>query len=186
MVRVACYPGAFLTELEVVVIEIGPAKIEDAKTLARLNQRVQALHVQEAANVFVQPPQGELEEWFRGILSRPGTLALLAKSGHEPVGYVLAVVHEKPKDLFTNARRWLYLDHISVEAAWEGQGVGSMLCEELFARARREGLTEIETDTWAFNTTAQEFFRHLGFRPKIVRHHMPIGEPIVREDRPGD
>ena len=168
------------------MVEIFSATIEDAKTLARLNHRVHALHVQEAANEFVQPPQTELEDWFRGILSRPGTIALLAKLGHEPVGYVLAVVHEKPKDLFTNARRWLYLDQISVEPAQERQGVGIMLCEALVARARQEGLTAIETDTWAFNKTAQEFFRHLGFCPKIIRHQMPIGDPIVCEDRPGD
>jgi ribosomal protein S18 acetylase RimI-like enzyme len=102
-------------------------------------------------------------------------MALMAKAGREPVGYVLAVVHEKPKDLFTNARRWLYLDQISVESAWERQGVGRTLCEALVARAQREGLTEIETDTWAFNKIAQEFFRHLGFSPKIIRHHLSIG-----------
>lgn len=159
--------------------------IEDAKTLACLNRRVHSLHVQEVATDFVQPPQAELEEWFRGVLSRPGTIALLAKAGHEPVGYVLAVVHEKPKDLFTNARRWLYLDQISVETAWERQGVGRTLCEALVARARREGFSEIETDTWAFNKTAQAFFRHLGFCPKIIRHHLSIGSPIVRADQLG-
>jgi ribosomal protein S18 acetylase RimI-like enzyme len=168
------------------MVEICTATIEDAVALACLNHRVHALHVQEAPNDFVRPPQAELEEWFRGILSRPGTIALLAKLGHEPVGYVLAGVHEKPKDLFTNARRWLYLDQISVEAAQERQGVGRMLCEALVARARREGLTEIETDTWAFNQSAQEFFRHLGFSPKIIRHHMPIGDPMVCEVRLGD
>jgi len=33
---------------------------------------------------------------------------------------------------------------------------------------------EIETDTWAFNDSAQAFFKQFGFQPKIIRQQLDI------------
>lgn len=156
------------------MIEINPAKIEHAEMIAHLNQRVQTLHIKNTCHFFNQPQKEEIKKWFTEILAKPNTIAFLATNDKQAIGYILAIIHEKQNDIFTKERRWLYLDQISVDSEWERKGIGRKLFDKLLEKAQSENITEIETDTWAFNDTAQKFFNQIGFKPKIIRHLMEL------------
>jgi diamine N-acetyltransferase len=158
------------------MIRIEQASVAQAAVLARLNLHVHQLHVQHAPRFFLQPSDEESRAAFAGLLARANVRAFLAYSDDTPAGYVLASVQERPAGPFNPARRLLYIDEISVEPEWEGQRIGRQLMSTMVEYARTVGIDELETDVWAFNTNAQEFFRVVGFQPKHQRFWMRLDE----------
>jgi GNAT superfamily N-acetyltransferase len=87
---------------------------------------------------------------------------------------VTVLIVEREARVFTPARRCLYIDQISVEPEWEGQGVGTRLMEAAIEYAHAAKIDELEVDTFAFNEKAQRFFTSFGFQPKIQRFWMQV------------
>jgi GNAT superfamily N-acetyltransferase len=158
------------------MIRIEQASPADAPTLAKLNLRVHRLHVDHAPHFFVEPTEVERQAVFAELLSRPNARAFIAYTEDHAIGYVLALIQERAASTFNPARRWLYLDQISVEVEWEGRGVGRQLMTALIDYAHSAGIYEMETDAWAFNHTAQAFFKGFGFQPKSERYWMHLDE----------
>jgi ribosomal protein S18 acetylase RimI-like enzyme len=156
------------------MIRIEQASVEHAAMLARLNVHVHQLHVENASRFFVQPSDEERRAAFVELLSQANVRAFIAYADDTPVGYVLALIHDRAASTFNPARRWLYVDQISVEPEWEGRGVGSQLMRTIVDYARRVEIDELETEAWAFNTRARGFFRAVGFRPKSERFWMRL------------
>jgi GNAT superfamily N-acetyltransferase len=53
--------------------------------------------------------------------------------------------------------------------AYRRQGVARALVNAALAHAEGAGIREVELASWAFNQSAHEAFRKLGFVPKVVR-----------------
>lgn len=158
------------------MIRIEPASPAHAASLARLNRHVHQLHVEHVPRFFVQPSEAEAQAAFAGLLAQANVRAFIAYADDAPVGYVLVFIHEQAANTFNPSRRWLYVDQISVEPEWEGQGIGRQLMRTVVEYARSARIDELETDTWAFNSAAQEFFSAVGFQPKTERFWMHLDE----------
>jgi diamine N-acetyltransferase len=158
------------------VVRIERASPSDARTLARLSRRVHGLHVAHAPGFFLQPTESEMEAAFVERLGEPRATALVAYDGTVPIGYVLALVQERPASALVPARRWLYVDQISVEPQWARRGVGCQLMKRVVDLAREAGLGEVVADVWAFNTEAQAFFKARGFQPQMERLWMSVDQ----------
>jgi GNAT superfamily N-acetyltransferase len=150
-------------------ISIKTASPADADTLAKLNQHVHKLHLETVSHFFKQPASQEVVAFFREHLAKANWRAFIAYIDDTAVGYLLVTTGERPENTFSLARRWLYIDQISVEPDWQGQGVGRELMNVALQYARQVGLDNIEVDTWAFNNAAQSFFQSIGFQPKTRR-----------------
>ena len=158
------------------MIQILPASPAQAEVIARLNQAVHQIHLDRAPHFFQQPGDAERIEAFRELLTQANTRAFIAYADEAAIGYVLATIHEQPANVYSPARRWLYVNEISVEPGWKKNGIGRQLMHTVLDNARSAGITELETDTWAFNDVAQAFFQSLGFRPKVIRHWLTVSD----------
>ncbi len=156
------------------MIQIMPASPAHAAELARLNQSVHQIHLDRVPRFFQQPGDTERTEAFGELLTQATTRAFIAYADEAAIGYVVATIHERPANIYSPARRWLYVDQISVEPGWKKQGIGRQLMHAVLDCARSAGITELETDTWAFNDESQAFFQALGFRPKLIRHWLEV------------
>ena len=152
------------------------ASPSDTQALARLRTRVHGVHVDRAPEIFTRPAHTEMEEEFRALLGQGHTRAFIALAGEVPVGYVLALVQERPATPLVRARRWLYVDQISVEPAWTRRGVGRQLMQATIDLARSLQIDDLVTDVWAFNEETQAFARACGFRSQMERFSMRLGE----------
>jgi ribosomal protein S18 acetylase RimI-like enzyme len=150
------------------------ASIEDADTLARLNQHVHRLHVESVPNFFKWPTHEEALASFRELLGRDNSRAFIAYEDDVAIGYLLVSTYEHPADALRLARRFLDIDQISVEPNWQRRGVGRELMNAALQYARETGISDIELSTWAFNSAAQAFFKSLGFQPKTERFWMRL------------
>jgi len=157
------------------MIQILPASPANAEVIARLNQSVHQIHLDRVPHFFRQPGEIERLEAFKELLTQANTCAFIAYADIEAIGYVLAIIHERPASVFSPARRWLYVDQISVEPIWKKRGIGRQLMQAVLDYAHAAGITELETDTWAFNDASQAFFKSCGFQPKIIRHWLDGG-----------
>lgn len=62
--------------------------------------------------------------------------------------------------------KFLYIDRIAVSSALQGQGIGKLFYEDLFAYARSEGVSIVtcEFDIDPPNATSEKFHKLLGFK----------------------
>lgn len=117
------------------------ATFVDMEAVARLNR-----HVRKTCFPYLpelHTPEQDLD-FFRDEVF-PASVIWLAESGNELVGF--AAVSEG------------WLDHLYVDPAWHGRGVGSALL-----RMAKEG--NVRLDLWTFqrNAQARRFYEHRGFR----------------------
>src|SRR5947208_7328158 len=99
----------------------------DEVVLARLNRFAQDLHVERRPDLFRAAPVQEVAAWYRSRLEDSAARAWLAEDGPTPIGYLLAVLHERPVGPFTVARRFIEIDQIAVDPTRRGQGVARSL-----------------------------------------------------------
>ena len=153
-------------------MHVETAGLSDVETLAKLNQHVQGLHLDSAPRFFRQPTLAEVASAFREFLQQESAKGYLAYVGSCAVGYVLAVIRRRPEDTFCTARTFMYVDQLSVDPSYQRRGVGRGLLEAVMRYAQESGIDDIEVETWAFNTAAQDFFGSFGFAPRAIRLRM--------------
>ncbi|MDX1688149.1 MAG: GNAT family N-acetyltransferase [Candidatus Promineifilaceae bacterium] len=158
------------------MVRIEAATAADADVLADLNRHVQGLHVDGAPHLFKRHVHDEVAAQFEEWLGEENVWAFIAYQGERPVGYVLALIRERPENPVTRAWRAFLIDQISVEPAWKGKGVGRALVEAALEVAREAAVDEVQATTWAFNEQAQAFFRALGFDVQVLRFGRPLDQ----------
>lgn len=141
----------------------------DEDTVAGLNSPVQEYHFKHDQKHFKPFNAAEAAQFFRILLESDTAKIWFAERGGEPVGYVLAIVHQSPENPFCRQRRWMEIDQIGVNLEFRGMGCGKALMDTAVEFARSEGIRDIELSSWSFNTAAHESFRRMGFVPKLVR-----------------
>jgi ribosomal protein S18 acetylase RimI-like enzyme len=156
------------------MMRIVAASSADADTLAGLNQYVQNLHLENAPQFFKLPIRERATAAFKALLDRDDARAFIAYNDGRAIGYVLVFLVDRPETAFVSARRWLYLDQISVEPNSRRQGVGRALLNAALGCARAAGIDEIEVETWSFNAVAQVFFKSYGFAPKTEQFWLKL------------
>ena len=148
---------------------IREATDQDLNRLAVLNAFVQDDHAASRPDHFAASNIAVLSEAIGHHLQEATSRIWIAQVGELSVGYVLAIWRERGADTFCHARRWCEIDQIVVDPAFRRRGVAKALVIAATDAAAAEGINDVELNTWAFNSDAQDVFRQLGFRPKMIR-----------------
>ena len=109
-------------------------------------------------------------EFFESERAASGRLPLVARRGEEVIGYLFAM--------------WLFdemhVNKIAVIERERRRGIADALMEECFAFARQHDVRTISLEVRQSNDGAQEFYRHLDFKPTYIRpRYYPDGEAAV-------
>jgi len=152
------------------------AALGDEELLAVLNGLVHELHVANRPEYFKPTRAENVSAWFRSLLRQPTVLIWIAEEDGVPVGYVLALLHERPENPFCPARRWCEIDQIAVDDKRRRRGIARTLVQKVFAEVRSRGICDVEMSSWSFNEAAHHAFRRLGFAPKVIRFGLTLPE----------
>ena len=151
------------------IITVRDADERDVDLLVGLNHIAQDLHVAALPAYFKRPDPAAVTEWLRSKLRRADVRTWIASAGTLPVGYAVAIIHERAENALCLPRVFCEVDEIAVSPTHRRQGVARALLNRVLADARSRGIRDVELTSWAFNTDAHAAFEALGFRPKVVR-----------------
>ncbi|WP_262265539.1 MULTISPECIES: GNAT family N-acetyltransferase [Microvirga] len=116
------------------------AALADVPTIADLNRRVRQTCLPYLPDLHT--PDEDLA-FFRGTVF-PTSEVWLAEAGTQPIGFAAA--------------RQDWLEHLYVDPAWHGRGVGSALLSSV-----RDNRAELNLWTFQENAQARRFYEHHGF-----------------------
>jgi GNAT superfamily N-acetyltransferase len=163
-----------------VKLNIRPATQADAELIARLNEDVQSLHVANEPRFFKPTNPEELRAWHAASLSRPTCRAWIAEVGGEAIGYAIAELRQRAANVFAPEYGWMEVDQVAVLPSHHRRGVATALLEAAVAKAREEGIRELQLSAWEFNAPAQAAFTSFGFRP--MQHRFSL--ELTRSEEP--
>jgi diamine N-acetyltransferase len=134
----------------------------DLETLVRLNQVVQSVHHELYPDDFTTAVDAD---GLKALLAPRLASVAIAEMDGRPAGYIWFEAQTRPASPFSQARRRLYVHHLSVLPDARRRGVAGALMAHAEAHAEGEDLDEIALSHWAANTGAQQFFAAQGFAP---------------------
>lgn len=158
-----------------------PAALPEAVTVARWNQRwseaTRLAHVEAFADHWGSAPPDE-EAWqhdYVGGANFRADLSLVAHSGDDVVGYLLAHVWEQ--DWKVKGYREAWIGTLGTRRAWRGRGVASYLLLRCMHRMRTAGMeyAAIGVDSQS-PTGADRLYAQLGFELQrvTVNYALPV------------
>ena len=156
------------------MIEVRTATRDDVEALAAIWPAVHDKHVR--ANSWYHKPlaPGGARRLAEGLFEREGMHVFLATLDGAPVGFVAAILGERPERDATYARRVVFVDTIAVKESAQGHGCGKALIDAAVALARQNAATSVELEVWDFNDQARGFFAAQGFGPMYARLRRPV------------
>ena len=156
------------------MIEVRTATRDDVDALTAIWPSVQDKHVR--ANPYYHKPlaPGAARRLSEGLFEREGMRVFLALRDGAPVGFLAAILGERPERDSTYARRIVFVDTIAVMETAQRSGCGKALMDAAAAMAREVGATSVELEVWDFNAQARGFFAAQGFGPMYARLRRPV------------
>jgi ribosomal protein S18 acetylase RimI-like enzyme len=151
-------------------VNIRRATLADAQLLAGLNKAVQQIHADAYPYLFKQPQNfAEIVADFEmRILADVDGFVLIIEADQQAVGYIYARVVTRPENAYIHEQKWMHVDNISIQPAYQNKGYGQMLMNAVRDEAVAKGIYRVLLDTYEFNANAQQFYAKMGFeRMKI-------------------
>jgi ribosomal protein S18 acetylase RimI-like enzyme len=136
----------------------------DAKPIAELNKTVQNIHCAAYPNAFKPYDFNAVLAYFFGVLKKDNWHSFLAFDGTKPIGYVVFYIKDYQENPFRYAYKSVHIDQICVESNYQGNGIGSLLMDEVAQFAKVNGIRQLELSYWAENNHAKSFYAKQGFQ----------------------
>lgn len=156
-------------------MNIRQATIDDARTIALLNQHVQQVHADQKSELYKQAElSDDLVMFYADRLQADNEVIYIAEDDAVAVGYVHTIVRERPENPFVHIRRDVVINAISVNPDYYGTGVADKLTQVVVDLAQEQGIKRIVLDVWDWNTRARRFYEKQGFTTFIHRMEMML------------
>lgn len=123
-----------------------------------------------ALKLFKDYPAEEIERGLKSILKKSNQQTFIAKDAGSAVGFISTSLRVDYVEGSTTSPVG-YVDMVYVKEAYRKHGLARHLFEQAEAWARGKGCTEMGSDTWLWNTDAQQFHEKIGFRKEDVLVH---------------
>lgn len=133
-------------------------RTKDYALIARLNQHVHDVHVEQYPKHFKPYNYDEIMPFYKNIIDKEDYIFLLIEDENEPVGYAWIELRNYDENPFKLARKFVYVHQISISSHVRSNGYGTMLMAEIEAIALKNDITTIELDYWVNNEGAKRFY----------------------------
>lgn len=145
-------------------MNIRQATPDDASIIAQLNLHVQQVHADKKPDLYKQAVlSDDLIAFYEKRLRETTEVIYLAENDGQAVGYVHAIIRERPENFFAHIRRDIVVNEISVNPEYYGTGVADELMQIVIDLAHQHGINRIVLDVWDWNGRAKRFYEKQGF-----------------------
>ena len=115
-----------------------------------------------------------VEDRFRAMLELPQHAIFVAEDDSGQVVGLLTISH---RWTLWHAGPCALIEELVVDEGARGRGIGRALIQAALAWAETQGCSEVEVSTELDNTTAQAFYRRLGFTSEALLLEYEFFEP---------
>lgn len=147
------------------------AKPQDKAAVNAIRQQVCLLHAAARPDTFRQEFSAELANRFDEFLTAPDYEVVVCENGGI-VGFAVMKKVCLPQSPYCNERSYLLVEELGVDDGSRRAGIGSQLMQFVKDYAKSNGYSRVQLDVWAFNASAEEFYRSHGF--ETYRNYMEI------------
>jgi ribosomal protein S18 acetylase RimI-like enzyme len=123
---------------------------KDIDQILNLLDEVNKIHYDNRPDLFLRGNKYNKEELEKLIKSTP---FFVYKNEDKVLGYIIAYFKENKE---------LYIDDFCVDESTRGMGIGKKLYSYIKDFAKENGQKRITLRVWNFNTSAHEFYKHIG------------------------
>ncbi|MGP4103811.1 GNAT family N-acetyltransferase [Nonomuraea sp. KM90] len=147
-----------------------------AELIDRLEPLWLALHqhhqsVQPGFAYFSDERSWELRRsCYRRWIREEGSFILLAARHDRAIGYAFVEIQSGPDDTWVTGSRVAELQTLSVAPAERGNGIGTLLLDEVDNELKRLGIGDLLIGTLAANSGAQRLYERRGLRPVLIHY----------------
>ena len=157
-------------------MQIREAKIEDKKELIELLMQAQELHCKNRPDIFKKVTQKEVESEVIEVLESEERKMIVAVNEKGKVcGLVIFKIKEVENHTNLKNAKILYVGKIVVDKKCQGQGVGTLLMQEINKVAKELNCNRIELSCWSFNKKAIEFYESCGMKVQRLNMEIEVG-----------
>ncbi|MEX0361515.1 MAG: GNAT family N-acetyltransferase [Allomuricauda sp.] len=120
--------------------------------------------------LFKDYPVERIERGLKSILKKSNQQTFMAKDSDLAVGFVSTSLRVDYVEGSTTSPVG-YVDMVYVKESYRKHGLARQLFEQAEAWARTKGCIEMGSDTWLWNTNAQQFHEKMGYSKEEVLVH---------------
>ena len=114
-------------------------------------------------------------ELVKSQLSEPDFVFLLASVDCTPTAYMQINTGKAQTEQFGDTS--MEIERLYVLSDFKRQGLGTLLIDRAFKRARNQSLSKIWLGVWEHNEPAQRFYQAMGFK-RTGEHTFTLGEDL--------
>lgn len=123
-----------------------------------------------ALKLFKDYPAEEIERGLKSILNKTNHQTFMAKERGVNIGYISTSIRTDYVEGSTTSPVG-YADMVFVKPGYRKYGLARKLFQQAESWAIERGCTEMGSDTWLWNTDAQNFHEKIGFKKEEVLVH---------------
>lgn len=152
-------------------VTIREATEQDYERLCVIMDEVDRMHRAALPQRFTAPDGPSRQRAYITDLIREANKGLfVAEMEGHLVGFVHVMVRDTPDVPILTARRYAVIDNLGVKQSLRRRGIGQALMVRAEAWALAHGASSMELTVYAFNQTAERFYREIGY--EILSHRM--------------
>ena len=151
-------------------VEIRHATLADYHPICSLIAQVDAQHRSAYPDRFRAARPVREKAVLQSWLDDTDTHIWVAEANAGIAGTVWFAVRSTPDVPIMVPRTFIHIDTLVVDEQQRRRGIGQALMKAVHQWGRKHSINEIELGVWAFNETAIDFYRHLGY--EILYHKM--------------
>lgn len=141
----------------------------DLSAVCHIRRQVHQIHVDGRPDIFRMPAADEMDSfdsYIYDIFSDESYGLLVCEVQHAITGY--ALIHRViPKNHPAKQKEThFFIEQFGVDELQRKKGYGTELMQGIVELARKELASSISLDVWAFNESAEKFYRKLGMKTK--------------------
>lgn len=107
---------------------------------------------------------------YRRWILEEGSFILLAERHGQAVGYAFVEIKAGPDDTWVTGTRIAELQSLSVASTERGNGIGTLLLDEVDAELNRLDIGDLLIGTLAANTGARRLYERRGLKPALMHY----------------
>ena len=152
------------------------ANAKDLDSIKVLLKQINNSHSESRPDIFIKDKMKYTDLELLELFNDPNRLTLVYENDGKVIGHAFCIIKDIASSNNTKGRKELYIDDLCVLDEYQGQGIGSKLCDYIYDYGNNNKFDFITLNVWAGNESAISFYNKKGFTIRNIHMEKKLGE----------